>query len=98
MITGFARIACAIERCRLDTGSIPQNLESLVPGYLPAIPADVYSAKSFVYEPLPGGDFKLESAAAIELRLHTFVAWPKWGGTNGWPDSFTIGHQLNPMW
>jgi hypothetical protein len=46
---GELRIACAVERCRLEEGRIPDALDSLVPRYLPALPIDPIGGAPYVY-------------------------------------------------
>lgn len=45
----MARIACALERFRLELGRYPQNLEELHPEYLAAIPRDISSHAAYSY-------------------------------------------------
>ena len=51
----LARTALAIERCRLATGSIPPDLESLVPDYLDHVPIDPYDGRPIRYQPTASG-------------------------------------------
>lgn len=45
-----AKIACAIERFRIDTGTFPSSLDALVPNYLSRPPVDPGSGKPFIYQ------------------------------------------------
>lgn len=53
--TDLARTALAIERYRLATGSIPRDLESLVPDYLDHVPLDPYDGRPIRYQPTASG-------------------------------------------
>jgi len=46
-----AAIACAIERYRLATGSLPKTLDRLVPDYMETLPHDVINGKPLIYKP-----------------------------------------------
>ena len=50
-----ARVACAIERYRLATGSLPETLEALCPRFLDSVRKDVIDGKSLRYRPDSGG-------------------------------------------
>jgi hypothetical protein len=45
----LARIACALERCRLTQGQYPETLDALVPQFLPAVPHDVIMDQPLKY-------------------------------------------------
>jgi hypothetical protein len=47
--------AIGIQRYRLRTGKLPENLSALVPEYLPAVPRDFMDGKDLKYRLLPGG-------------------------------------------
>ena len=49
------RIGIAIERYRLAQGSLPGQLEQLVPIYLDALPVDPFTGKGYVYRKLKPG-------------------------------------------
>ena len=46
-----AAIACAIERYRLTTGSLPKTLDQLVPSYMETLPHDVINDEPLIYKP-----------------------------------------------
>ena len=56
-----AIIACALERFRLDKGQYPQNLDELIPQYLPSIPNDVVRGHPMFYQVTTNGLFILRS-------------------------------------
>jgi ABC-type transport system involved in multi-copper enzyme maturation permease subunit len=67
----------AAERFRLATGRWPQALTDLVPGYLPAVPADPYDGKPLRYRKLTDGI--VVYAIGGELRDHGGkFAVPSW--------------------
>ena len=57
-----ARIACALERFRLDHREYPQSLAILVPQYLDQIPHDTIGGQVPVYRRSENGGFELSSA------------------------------------
>ncbi len=44
-----ARIACALERFRLQNGSLPRRLGELIPAFIDRLPRDVIGGRHFVY-------------------------------------------------
>lgn len=50
-----ARVALAIQRYRLATGSLPDTLADLVPTYLDAVPEDPFDGRTLRYEKLETG-------------------------------------------
>ncbi len=56
--------ACALERHRLARGSYPATIAELVPTFIAAVPADVFSGQPLGYTRTPDGGFKLTSLAA----------------------------------
>jgi hypothetical protein len=48
-------VVLAVERYRLSKGKWPENLENLVPAYLPAIPLDPFDGKPLRYRQYPEG-------------------------------------------
>jgi hypothetical protein len=48
-VSDCTAIACALERHRLAAGKLPENLEVLVPKYLPALPRDVVTGAPLTY-------------------------------------------------
>jgi hypothetical protein len=53
-------IACALERHRLNSGALPENLAALTP-YLPALPLDVITGKPMQYKLTGDAQFTLYS-------------------------------------
>ena len=50
-VSDRAAIACAIERYRLTTGSLPKTLDQLVPIYMETQPHDVINGEPLIYRP-----------------------------------------------
>jgi hypothetical protein len=50
-VSNCAAIACAIERYRLATGSLPKTLDQLVPSYMETLPHDVINGDPLIYKP-----------------------------------------------
>jgi hypothetical protein len=50
-----ARTGLAIERYRLKAGSLPPNLDALVPEYMAAVPLDPFTGQAIKYKPLAKG-------------------------------------------
>jgi hypothetical protein len=50
-VSDRAAIACAIERYRLATGSLPKTLDQLVPSYMETLPHDVINGEPLIYRP-----------------------------------------------
>jgi hypothetical protein len=48
MRNGLTRLALALRAYRVDKGRLPENLDALVPEYVPAIPRDL-DGQSFRY-------------------------------------------------
>jgi hypothetical protein len=61
-----ARIACALEMFRQDSGGFPPSLEALAPKYLASIPNDVVTGKPMHYRLMPDGAFILYSVGLNE--------------------------------
>ena len=82
-----ALIACALERFRLAHGDYPENLETLVPQFLDAVPHDVIGGQPFHYRRGPQAAFVLYS-----------VGWNGRddGGTRGQPLPATDGDWVWP--
>jgi hypothetical protein len=57
----LARLAVALERHRLATGQIPQNLEQLTPKFLATIPHDLINGEPLKYRRTDDGQFILYS-------------------------------------
>lgn len=60
-IVDSARLACALERCRLASGQFPETLEALVPKFMEALPHDVISGQPLKYRRTDDGQFILYS-------------------------------------
>ena len=57
----MARIACALERCRLAQGHYPEQLDVLAPQYLERIPHDIIDGQALRYRLDKDGRFLLYS-------------------------------------
>jgi hypothetical protein len=55
----LARLACAIELCRRETGALPDFLPTLSPRWIDRIPRDVMGGGPYIYRPSPDGHFIL---------------------------------------
>ena len=55
----FARLACAIERCRRATGSPPLRLADLAPEWIDQIPKDVVAGSPYFYHIADNGTYVL---------------------------------------
>jgi hypothetical protein len=53
------RVAIALERHRLANGALPEKLDDLIPGYLPAVPHDVFTGAPLFYRPNADGTFRI---------------------------------------
>jgi hypothetical protein len=56
-----AVVACALERCRLATGRLPDSLEGLVPRFVDKVPRDILNGQPLRYRPRPDGGYVLYS-------------------------------------
>lgn len=57
----LATTACALERCRLANGQLPEKLEALVPKFISKMPLDIVNGQPLVYRCSEGGRFVLYS-------------------------------------
>lgn len=57
----MARVACALERCRLAQGKYPESLDSLAPRFMQSVPLDVINGQPLKYQLTAGGQFTLYS-------------------------------------
>jgi len=56
-----ARIACALERCRLATGELPASLAALSPRFIATVPPDPLTGENYRYRREPEGGYLLYS-------------------------------------
>lgn len=56
-----ARVACALERYRLEHHTLPSNLAALTPQLLPTIPNDLFDGQPLRYKPSADGSYILYS-------------------------------------
>lgn len=56
-----ARLACALERCRLARGAYPATLAELVPEFIDAAPIDIYAGAPYRYQRVGTASFRLYS-------------------------------------
>jgi len=57
----LARVACALERCRLAQGSYPETLDALAPRFMESLPHDVIGGQPLKYHRNANGQFALYS-------------------------------------
>ena len=57
----MARVACALERCRLAQGAYPQTLDALAPRFIASLPNDVIGGQPLKYRCTDDGRFALYS-------------------------------------
>jgi hypothetical protein len=57
----MARVACALERCRLAQGEYPETLDALLPRFIETLPHDVISGQPLKYHRTGSGQFALYS-------------------------------------
>jgi hypothetical protein len=57
----MARVACALERCRLAQGNYPETLDALAPRFIEALPPDVIGGQPLKYHRMDNGTFALYS-------------------------------------
>lgn len=70
-----ARVACALERCRLANGALPDTLGALVPQFLGTIPADVIDGKPLRYCRNADGGYILYSVGWNQTDDGGQLAW-----------------------
>ena len=75
-ITDQARLACALERCRLARRAYPETLAELAPEFIPAIPAEIVNGEPYRYRRADDGSFLLYSVGT-DLRDDDGVIDPK---------------------
>ena len=76
IFTDLARLACALERCRLARGAFPQALAELTPDFLATVPAEIVSGEPYRYRRNDNGNFLLYSTGP-DLRDDGGVIDPK---------------------
>ncbi len=74
--TDLARLACALERCRLARGAFPQALSELMPDFLATLPAEIVNGEPYRYHRADDGSFLLYSVGP-DLRDGGGVIDPK---------------------
>ena len=75
-VTDLARLACALERCRLARGAFPQALAELVPEFLPVLPVEIVNGEPYRYRRAEDGSFLLYSVGT-DLRDDGGVSDPQ---------------------
>ena len=75
----LAGLACALERCRLANGQIPETLETLVPRFLAKLPHDLINGQPLKYHRTDDGQFVLYSVGWNETDDGGKVALTKKG-------------------
>jgi hypothetical protein len=55
----LARVACAVERCRLATGALPAELDALAPRWIDRVPRDPIGGSRYFYRIAEAGDYAL---------------------------------------
>jgi hypothetical protein len=66
VMTDQIRISCGLEQYFLQHGSYPENLQALVPGFIPELPKDPLSAKEYRYALDQNGRYRIWSVGANE--------------------------------
>ena len=75
----LARVACALERCRLAQGGYPETLDGLAPQYIDKLPHDVINGQPLHYRRTEGGHYVLYSVGWNEKDDGGVVALNKNG-------------------
>jgi hypothetical protein len=78
-LTDLARLACALERCRLANGQFPETLEALVPRFIGKLPHDLINGQRLKYHRTDDGQFVLYSVGWNETDEGGKVALTKSG-------------------
>jgi hypothetical protein len=65
-VVHLATLACALERHRLSTGSHPETLDALVPGFVAQLPHDILNGKPLIYRRTTNG-FTLYSVGGNQV-------------------------------
>jgi ABC-type Na+ efflux pump permease subunit len=78
---GLGQLACAIERHRFATGTLPGTLQALVPDFFPRLPVDPVGGAPLKYTTTPDGQYTLYGVGWNEiddqgpLRKETDWVW-----------------------
>jgi len=78
----LARVACALERYRLAHGHLPETLEVLAPGLIPALPCDLINGQPLHYRRTDDGGYVLYSLGWNETDDGGTVAVTKKGAVD----------------
>jgi len=73
----MARIAIALERCRLAHGEFPESLDTLAPQFIAKVPHDVIGGQPLKYRRAADGSFVLYSIGWNEMDDSGAVAFKK---------------------
>jgi len=86
-LVDMARVACALERCRVAEGSYPETLDVLAPRFIAALPHDVIGGQPLKYHRTDEGRFALYSvgwngvddggAVVLKKDSKTFIDYEK---------------------
>jgi tetratricopeptide (TPR) repeat protein len=57
----MARVACALDRCRLARGQYPESLDVLAPSFIESVPLDIMGGNPLKYHRTDDGEFVLYS-------------------------------------
>jgi hypothetical protein len=66
-VTDQMRLACALERFRLERGAYPTALAELTPAFIPEVPVEIVNGESYRYQRTDDGGFLLYS---VGMDLH----------------------------
>lgn len=77
--TDLARVACALERYRLEHGNYPRSLDALAPQFLAEVPHDIINGQPLHYRLKPNGQFILYSVGWNETDDGGQVVVNKYG-------------------
>jgi hypothetical protein len=89
----LARLACALERCRLANGQFPDTLEALSPQFIAKVPADLINGQPLKYRRTTDGQFLLYSVGWNGADDGGEIVFTKQGGPDMdrgdwvWPNS-----------
>jgi hypothetical protein len=66
----LARVACALERCRLRQGAYPATLDALAPLFMDKLPRDIINGHALCYQLIDNSRFALYSVGWANLDYH----------------------------